>query len=252
MQARGPSAWTISQTLQLLNSTQKKLQIEERYYDSTSLLKALQVQHIAKSLSEHLYNSQPDLSSNVFHSSKQQCYQPETWSNVRSKDSCQFNRSPRGLSSSSREEINVEVEEIEDLSSPQNLDDAISSDSSARDNIVHHPISSTQASTSNIENSESDYRDFDLNGIDLESMPSLSRQESHSSIPSLYHSDNESDEDDQSEDVLIKDVLDRLILMQNTQITGPRAGIFEKRSHSSTPQHEHIVRMPDYHYETSL
>lgn len=133
------------------------------------------------------------------------------------------------------EPVVVEVEEIEDDNS--SLDTSASpppfNSFDYSDTTTH--IHEVEA----FDDEEADPLDLEAYAMDLESMPSLSRQESHSSIPSLYHSDNDSEEED-SEDMLLNNAVHRLLSMQQPQASHPASYLFDKDSSHLTGHPAHI------------
>lgn len=213
--------------LLLLNTTQRKLQMEENIYDSSNLLRALQLQHFAQVLSGHLHSDHPNSWQNYPRSSNQDYHSTGPALAARYTEDRQVLLQNERVHPRDDSDIVVEIEEIEDEFSD------ISRPSSPPASLTFGEFDARSIITdTELDDDEDRTLDLDMYGLDLESMPSLSRQVSQNSIPSLYHSDNDS-EDDHHLDDSQHDAFHKLLTSRHSQASHPAYFILEKEADRS-------------------
>lgn len=237
-------------TLLLLNTTQNKLQYEENVYDSSSPLKALQLLRMAQLLNDNLHNEQavqarsPIGRHTDFRNSTSTVI---TEAVVEEDDDDEVLRDDDVLAEMQTaievghgrlEEISdsvIEIEETEILDDDEEEEAAAAGEDLAILSPSQITLSFASKSADGVDHldmMDEDLTERDIAEMDLDDMPTLSRQVSFGAIPSLYHSDSyyESEEDDHTEDSLDCDEAVRSFLHTHDKyITHPAAGLLEKK-----------------------
>lgn len=184
---------SLMRTLLLLNTTQRKLQIEEPIHESSNPLKALQLQKFAHVLNDHLHQEQISQTRSTIY---RQDWCPTSVPSVAEEDEESEEtyevRSYNVLDSADAFDAEHETVEEIDVDEVELDESCLVSDANTTTNKSH---------TLEQLDYDEDLTELDLTDMDLYDMPALSRQDSQSPIPSLYLSDSgESDEDEESED----------------------------------------------------
>lgn len=221
-------SFTMMRTLLLLNSTQRKLQFEDNILDSSSPLKALMLQRVAQSLNDHLHNEQ-----SVHSRDLPQRYHNLGRESIIAEEEVESDEDDQALHEMQTAievgqvpppydtDVVIEVDEIEDADSTQDQPsetETLSERLRARDTVFEEQFG------------DADLTETNLSEFDLEDMPSLSRQASHSSIPSLYHSDGDDDEEDEySDNVNDGDNDQRFLILHHGAALHPATPLFDKR-----------------------
>lgn len=210
-------------TLLLLNTTQRKLQQEESIYDSSAPLKALQLARMAYMLNDHLHHEQAMQTRSFY--DRQMDFRPiqttieeeevdeETMHGSTDEDDALLAEMYTAIEVGQTmpdNEFNsvIEVEDIEDSG-----DSADPSTFSSQHGLTY----------------DEDVLEIDITDLDLDDMPTLSRHSSHTSVPSLYHSDGDSDEEDHQESLVQReDALSRFLSSDHHSVSHPATPLYEK------------------------
>lgn len=213
---------SMMRTLLLLNTTQRKLQQEENIYDSSAPLKALQLARVAYMLNDHLHHEQSMQTKTTYDrhmdfrpiqtTIEEEEIEEDPADELVDDDDAILSEmySAIEVSQVSDEDFNstIEVEEVEVLE-----------DSTA---VLSVPIQHNHIY-------DEDLLELDLTEMDLDDMPTLSRHSSYTSLPSLYHSDGESDDEDHSDVVAHReDALSRFLSTDHRSISHPASQLFDK------------------------